>query len=78
MRQLSPDSPRSTAGSSSGMQLRAYASTKQRPAASAASRTPSTCVHRFSSWCAVQRAVMMAHNDGASPCTSTAQQAHAC
>lgn len=43
MRQLSPDRPRSTAGSSSGMQLRAYASTKQRPADSAASRTPSAC-----------------------------------
>lgn len=43
MRQFSPDSPFSTAGSSSGMLVRAYASTKQRPADNAASRTPSAC-----------------------------------
>lgn len=46
MRQLAPSSPASMAGSSRGRQLRAYASTKQRPAARAASRTPSTCKNR--------------------------------
>lgn len=44
MRQLSPSRPASTAGSSNGRQLRAYESTKHRPAANAASRTPSTCM----------------------------------